>query len=175
MKIRNILLNNYNDKTINDVFKQYNIDNSEVTEGMSLNWEQVKEMSRHPNVTIASHTATHSCLKYLTTEQLKEDVIGSVQRLESQIQKKVEHFSYPFGQKQNGKREFAILTELGFKTATTTRFANIFLEHWQHRCSLPRIYQLGRLPLVKYLDVVCSGTLSALLYRFRKVFQPFHP
>jgi len=169
MKIRNLFLNNYNERTINDVFAQYNIDSSEVTAEMSLNWEQVKEMSRHPNVTIASHTSNHNCLKYLTTEQIKEDIIGSVKRLESQIQKKVEHFSYPFGQKQNGNREFAILKELGFKTATTTRFANIFPEHWEHRCSLPRIYQLDRIPLVKYLDVVCSGALSVLIYRFRKI------
>jgi peptidoglycan/xylan/chitin deacetylase (PgdA/CDA1 family) len=167
--IRSLFLNQYNEKNIREVFRKYHISLQEITAELALDWEQVKKMSRNPQVTIGSHTASHHCLKALGAEAVKEDVLCSLKRLESQIQKKVEHFSYPFGRKQNGPREFAIIEQLGFKTATTTRFGNIFPGHWPHRLSLPRIYPIGRLPVLKYLDLLLSGALSALGYRFKRI------
>lgn len=168
-KLRQLFINQYEEQSLAAIFRKYNLDAYKTTAEISLTWEQVKKLSRDPLVTLGSHTASHRCLKALSLEEARNDILSSVTRLESQIQKKVEHFSYPFGQKENGPREFALVRQLGFKTAVTTRFANIFPKHRHHLVSLPRIYPVSRRPLLNYLDLLTTGTLSALRYRFQKV------
>jgi peptidoglycan/xylan/chitin deacetylase (PgdA/CDA1 family) len=126
-------------------------------------------MSRDPLVTIGGHTMNHKPLGKLTEEKIRQEIEGSVARIEEQIGKKVEHFSYPFGRRECGPREFAMVKEMGFKTAVTTRFTNIFPEHRDHLECLPRIYKIGEIPLERYLDVLTSGALSAMVYRFQRI------
>lgn len=154
---------------IEKIFGPLNIDLSCKTQELALSWEQIREMSRSPLVTIGAHTAAHRPFTKLTEEKIGWEIQRSIERIESQIGKKVEHFSYPFGKNESGFREFAVVKEFGFKTAVTTRFTNVFPEHRDHMECLPRIYKIGEIPFLQYLDVLTSGGLSALVYRFKRI------
>jgi peptidoglycan/xylan/chitin deacetylase (PgdA/CDA1 family) len=156
-------------KKMERIFGPLEIDLFKRTQELSLSWDQIREMSRDPLVTIGGHTVNHKPLGKLTEEKIRQEIQGSAARIEEQIGKKVEHFSYPFGRKECGRREFALVKEMGFKTAVTTRFTNIFPEHRDHLECLPRIYKIGEIPLERYLDVLTSGALSAMVYRFKRM------
>ena len=96
----------------------------------SLTWEEIKTLSDDPLCTIGAHTVNHFPLSRLSEEQLKFEIQYSKERIESFINKTVNHFAYPFGkQREASIREFEMVKELGFKTGTTTRIGNIFQEH----------------------------------------------
>jgi len=156
-------------KKMERIFGPLKIDLFRKTRELSISWDQIREMSRDPLVTISGHTINHKPLGKLTEEKIRREIKGSAARIEQQIGKKVEHFSYPFGRKECGLREFAIVKEMGFKTAVTTRFTNIFPEHKARLECLPRIYKIGEIPLEKYLAVITSGALSAMVYRFKRI------
>jgi peptidoglycan/xylan/chitin deacetylase (PgdA/CDA1 family) len=151
------------------IFGPFQIDLLKKTQELSLSWDQIREMSRDPLVTIGGHTVNHKPLGKLTMEKIREEIQGAAARIQEQVGKKVEHFSYPFGRKECGPREFAIVKEMGFKTAVTTRFTNIFPEHRDRLECLPRIYKIGEIPLERYLGVITSGALSAMVYRFNRI------
>jgi peptidoglycan/xylan/chitin deacetylase (PgdA/CDA1 family) len=61
--------------------------------------------------------------------------------LESRIQRRVEHFAYPFGHARAcGAREAAIARSVGFRTASTTRLGTLFPGHADHLHALPRLH-----------------------------------
>lgn len=151
------------------IFGPMKIDLFGKTEELGLSWEQIREMSKCPLVTFGAHTSGHKPFTKLTEAEIKQEIRNSVELIENQIGQKVQHFSYPFGKNESGLREFAIVKEFGFKTAVTTRFTNVFPEHRGHMECLPRIYKIGEIPLLKYLDVLTSGGLSALVYRFKRI------
>lgn len=168
-KIKDYILNSNHEEYFNrldNLFQPYHINLYDKTEELALSWEQVVELSLDPIVTIAAHTVCHKPFSKLTKEKIKREIMGSVLRIETMIGKKVEHFSYPFGQCSD--ISFDICKEMGFKTATTTIFSNIFPEHKDYLERLPRIYEVEGMPLIKYLDIFASGTYSAIMHRFRK-------
>ncbi len=90
--------------------------------------------------------------------------------IEMALGRRPAHFSYPFGDPGSaGRREFAMAQELGFKTAVTTRPGMIFAEHREHLMALPRISINGEYQDSRYLQVLLSGTATALWNRFRRV------
>lgn len=125
---------------INQIFISNHVQIHGPTEKMMLNWQQIRELSLDPLVTIGAHTVYHLCLSNLSEPRVKYEILESKNRLESQINLRVRHFSYPFGDRgEAGAREFKIAKECGFQTATTTRSANIFIAHRSHCQALPRI------------------------------------
>ena len=70
---------------------------------------------------------------------------------------------------QPDRREFAMARELGFKTAVTTRPGVLFPEHRDYLMALPRISINGDYQDSRYVEVLLSGTATALWNRFRHV------
>ena len=68
-----------------------------------------------------------------------------------------------------GPREFRIATELGFKTAVTTRPGVIFRRHAEHLTALPRISLNGDFQRPRYAKVLISGAATGLWNGFRPV------
>lgn len=108
-------------------------------EQLALGWQQIREMSADPLVTIGAHGASHLALAALTDAALRDEVMTSRTMIERHIGKPVEHFCYPFGGKAEAdEREFALVAGLGFKTGTTTRYGRIFAGHGKRLTALPR-------------------------------------
>lgn len=109
-------------------------------EGSFVSWDQLRELDRHPLVTIGAHTVNHPALSLLSPEEMEAEVVNSVERLEVELGHKVELFSYPFGDRGRcGEREFRFVENSSLRAAFTTRPAHIFEQHKEHLGALPRV------------------------------------
>jgi peptidoglycan/xylan/chitin deacetylase (PgdA/CDA1 family) len=110
------------------------------TRQMSLSWQQVVELDGHPLATIGAHTVNHYALSKIPEEEVKSEILGSMDRIRSKTGTTVEHLAYPFGiSTAAGPREFRIAGECGLKTAYTTESSNILKRHAKNLHALPRI------------------------------------
>ncbi|MCP4138139.1 MAG: polysaccharide deacetylase family protein [bacterium] len=155
----------------NSLFGPYSIDLLQKTRDLALSWDQVKELSNDPLVTLGAHTMSHPNLRLLSPDDLTREISGSVELLESRTGTAIKHFAYPFGtSNEAGEREFTRVKDLGFTTATTTRQANIFPVHASHLEALPRIPVYGGPPAsnINLLKLWTSGMAPALMNKFKR-------
>lgn len=125
---------------LDQLFQHYKVNWSLYLEDLTLSWEQVNTLAQHSLVTIGGHTLNHYAFNQLSGSQIVYEVLEANKRLQNKISKPIEHFAYPFGSTNEvSKAEYDVVKALGFKTVTTTRRGNIFLEHINHLESLPRI------------------------------------
>jgi len=174
-QIHGLILNGPSDdlkKRIQQVFKKYDINFLKKTSELALTWEQIREMSADPLVEIGAHTINHHALSKLSDSAVQKEIEGSRDKIESEINQKVEHFSYPFGTRNEvGQREFRITKKCGFKTSTTTCMANLFEEHKDLLEQLPRIpvNQKRDNGKINYLNLWLNGTLPCIINKFKKI------
>ncbi|MCI0555342.1 MAG: polysaccharide deacetylase family protein [Anaerolineae bacterium] len=136
---------------------------------VALRWDQLKQLASDPLVTLSAHTVNHYVLSSLRDEEVQYEILESKRILESNLDKQIDHFAYPFGNRREAEaREFRIATECGFKTAMTTRTGGIFSAHGSHLMTLPR-YDLAQLTLPRDLNLVTSGASSLRVNRFKRV------
>jgi len=126
---------------LNKLFKNYNINWYEFDDKLCMNWEDIVSLSKDSLCTIAGHTKNHYAFNKLSKEEIIKEIKEANEKIESKIGKKIEHFAYPFGSgNEVGKKEIEIVKSFNFKTVTTTRRGNIYLEHKKYmNCCLPRI------------------------------------
>ena len=110
----------------------------------ALTEEQLRELSRHPLVTIGGHTTTHRNLAQAPAQAVEWEMAENRKFLQGMTGRPIEHFAYPFGHRRAcGEREAQICRNVGFRTATTTRPGALFAEHAQHLHALPRTHLAG--------------------------------
>jgi peptidoglycan/xylan/chitin deacetylase (PgdA/CDA1 family) len=127
-------------KNLNELFSNYKIDWRSKCNELSMNWDQIQELSKDPLVTIGGHTKNHFALNKLSQNDIIDEIEVANRLIENQIGKKIEHFAYPFGSSNEiGQKEFNIVKKLDFKTSTTTRQGNIYQGHRNYLECLPRI------------------------------------
>jgi len=174
-EIHNLILNgssNNLNQRIQQVLGSNNINLYDKTSELALTWKQIREMSNDPLVEIGAHTIHHDALNKLSESTAQKEMEGSRDKIEAETSHKVEHFSYPFGTRNEvGEREFKIAKKCGFKTSTTTNMGNIFPEHKN------RLEQLPRIPVnqkrdkgnINYLNLWLNGALPCVINKFRRV------
>ena len=105
-----------------------------------LTWDEVRELSNHPLVTIGAHTLSHCVLSQETESDALKEINESKREIEEHIGKPCEHFAYPYGDRQAvGRRDAMLAQKAGFLTAVSTRSGHIFLKHLEHQHILPRL------------------------------------
>jgi peptidoglycan/xylan/chitin deacetylase (PgdA/CDA1 family) len=125
---------------VNALFAQAKFDWQQLCAKHAMQWDEVCELARDPQVTIGAHTLSHPVLCALSAEQASAEMQDSRDRLAARIGTPVTHFCYPFGSRNEvGVREFELARKLGFTTAATTRWGNIFRAHRAHLHALPRV------------------------------------
>ena len=82
-----------------------------------LTREELLKMAEEPLVDIGAHTKTHASLRLLSERQQDEEIHGAKSELESLLNKKVDLFSYPFGDFNAYSLES--LKKVGFRKAAT--------------------------------------------------------
>ena len=142
MKIREIIIsfepNEFLNK-LNELFSNYRINWYKYSNELTMNWDEIQNLAKDEIVTIAGHTSNHFALNRLSKDQILKEVLDANQLIESKIDKKINHFSYPFGSRNEiGNREFEIIKSLNFKTVTTTREGNVYHAHSNYRECIPR-------------------------------------
>jgi peptidoglycan/xylan/chitin deacetylase (PgdA/CDA1 family) len=124
---------------IHSVFGPYSLDLHQKTDNLALTWNEIVDLSKDPLVTIGSHSMNHYTLKNLPEETALDEILRSKHIIQKHISKPVEHFAYPYGERNEaGEREFRLVKECGFKTAVTTRFNNVFSGYRHYLERLPR-------------------------------------
>lgn len=148
----------------------YQKDSSTYVLDQAISWEQLTVLAQDDLVTIGAHTQNHLALNELSEEEAKKEIIASKEELEQHLGITIEHFAYPFGtQDEITQREVRWLKEaIDFKTATTTRKGNIFLDHKQNLLCLPRVQVLGSWTDHSVLNLNIQGLIPALKNRFKR-------
>ena len=138
---------------------------------LCMSWEELAELAGDPLCTIGAHTVNHQMLKKVPDDgAVRAEMEMSRAVLEAALGRRPEHLAYPVGDPTSaGPREFRIASALGFKTAVTTRPGVLFRAHRDHLTALPRISVNGEFQRLRFLDVLLSGTATALLNGFRRV------
>ena len=141
--LRNLIMENqelYFKNRFENLFEKSSVNWKKMQSDNMLKWKDIKKLSKDNLCTIGAHTINHFKLSSLNLQKLKQEILGSKIRIESVIKKEVVHFSYPFGGRgEAGTREFNLVKDLGFKSATTTRWGNIYKRHKNYLYCLPRI------------------------------------
>jgi peptidoglycan/xylan/chitin deacetylase (PgdA/CDA1 family) len=155
---------------VRDLATRYQVDIAAFCRDLCMDWNELEELSRDPLVTIGAHTVNHVRLTKVPEKTARAEMRQSAAVIESALGRRPEHLSYPVGDPTSaGPREFAIASELGFKTAVTTRPGVLFPEHREHLTALPRISLNGEYQQLRYVEVLLSGAATAILNKFRRV------
>ena len=87
----------------------------------TLSWGDIEQLAQNPLFTFGSHGMTHVSLQHFTKEDTVKDLRESKEILEEHLQKTVDYYAYPYGQKKDfGHATPELLQEIGFKAAFTT-------------------------------------------------------
>jgi peptidoglycan/xylan/chitin deacetylase (PgdA/CDA1 family) len=125
---------------------------------LMMTWPEIRQLSADPLVTIGAHTRRHYALAKLTLAEARAEIEESVWRVERETGKPCRHFSYPYGDAGSaGAREFAIVKELGLRTAVTGRKGLIHPRHACELTALPRVSLNGDYQKPRYVKVLLSG------------------
>lgn len=157
-------------QVVRDLAARYNVDIAAICSENCMDWQELRQLSADPLCTIGAHTVNHVMLKRLDNDDaVRLEMQKGREILEAALGARPEHLSYPLGDPTSaGPREFRIAGELGFKTAVTTRPGVIFKSHSEDLTALPRISVNGEFPSYRCLDVLISGTATAMRDGFRQ-------
>jgi peptidoglycan/xylan/chitin deacetylase (PgdA/CDA1 family) len=113
-----------------------------------LDWDEVRQLDRHPLITIAAHTVNHPALRNVDAATASQEMRQSRARLEQMLGHRVPYFAYPFGgADEAGRREFELCAAEGFEFALTTRPGHWQRGHRDHTHALPRM-------MIEYFDTL---------------------
>ncbi|MCK1746104.1 polysaccharide deacetylase family protein [Bradyrhizobium sp. 139] len=149
---------------------RYGVDIAALCRGLCLSWDEVKQLSADPLVTIGAHTISHCNLARQSEEIAAQEMAVSRARIEHALERPVLHFAYPYGDREAaGGREFALAVAAGFKTAVTTRPGMLFAENAGHMTALPRVSLNGNYQDTRILPILTSGAATAMWNGFRRI------
>jgi peptidoglycan/xylan/chitin deacetylase (PgdA/CDA1 family) len=130
---------------------------------VAMTWDALQAMARDPLVTIGAHTLNHYNLLKLSEADARREIVESGKRIEAELGRKIEHFAYPYGNKDAaGPREFKLAKDAGYKTAVVTRLGPLVPGHADHLHALPRLMVSGKYQKPRYIKTLMSGVPSQL-------------
>ena len=128
-----------------------------------MNWDELRELAAHPLARIEAHTAGHFALSGLSDAAARAEVERGITRHEAELGARPRHFSYPYGDHGSaGERDFRLIADMGFRTATTTRKGLIMPRHRDRMCALPRLSLNGEFQDIRMVETLLSGLPFAL-------------
>ncbi len=155
---------------IRDLCARYDYDLASHCRSLIMSWKELRGLATDPLATIGAHTQGHFAVAKLSDEDALEEMAKGAARLERELGARPLHLSYPYGDERSaGPRDFQMASELGFKTAVTTRKGMIFPEHKDHLTALPRVSLNGDYQALKYIDLYLTGAPFALWNGFARL------
>jgi peptidoglycan/xylan/chitin deacetylase (PgdA/CDA1 family) len=137
---------------------------------LCLSWDEVRRLATDPLVTIGAHSISHCNLAKQSEGIAAQEMAVSRARIEQALGRTVQHFAYPYGDREAaGEREFALAASAGFKTAVTTRPGMIYPESAGYMTALQRVSLNGNYQDERILPVLTSGTATAMWNGFRRI------
>jgi len=107
---------------------------------VSLTWDEIRQLSKEPLITIGAHTMNHVSMKQQEESLVFNEMLQSKLEIENYIGKEVVHFAYPFGGEFDvSKRDVELAEKAGFKTAVLNQPGNIFSSTKNQLYAIPRM------------------------------------
>lgn len=158
-------------RTVRDLCACYSVDVVSFCRDLCMGWQDIAELATDPLCTIGAHTVNHMMLKKMPSDAtVRAEMEMGRAVLEAALGKRPEHLAFPVGDVTSaGLREFRIASELGFKTALTTRPGVLFKAHRDYLTALPRLSVNGEFQRQRYLKVLMSGAGTAVWNGFRRL------
>ena len=157
-------------REINALCARHGVDEAAICRDLCLSWPELQRFAGEPLITIGAHSRTHCNLANQSEESARLEIAGSRARIESMLQRPVQHMAYPYGDRAAaGPREFELAAAGGFKTAVTTRPGMVFPESAQRLTALPRVSLNGHYQDARVLPVLTSGAATAMWNGFRRI------
>jgi peptidoglycan/xylan/chitin deacetylase (PgdA/CDA1 family) len=98
-----------------------------------MNWSQIKKIDKKTLFTVGGHTKTHRILSFLSDNETKKEINGSIKIIEKKLNKKIIHYSYPEGLRHTfSNREILLLKQEGIEccpsaeSGVNTKNSNLF-------------------------------------------------
>lgn len=92
---------------LNKLFSAYKLDWLSPIQSLSMNWDQIKELTQEPLCTIGSHTMSHVALNKVTMEEMAYEITNGINIIKLHTNYEPRFFAYPYGSKnENGNREY---------------------------------------------------------------------
>lgn len=88
------------DQLVKDICSQCNqleIEHSNDSLNLKMNWDQVKELNDNDFFIIGGHSHTHKILSFLNHESLENEIKKSIDLLKNKADLRTDHYSYPEG------------------------------------------------------------------------------
>ncbi|MGX1196290.1 polysaccharide deacetylase family protein [Parvibaculum sp. MBR-TMA-1.3b-4.2] len=143
--------------------EKYDIPSASLTREAAMSWDELRTLAHHPMARIEAHTAGHFALSGLSDAAARAEVDRGLARHEAELGARPRHFSYPYGDHASaGGRDFRLIADMGFRTATTTRKGLIQPRHRDRMCALPRLSLNGEFQDVRMVETLLSGLPFAL-------------
>jgi peptidoglycan/xylan/chitin deacetylase (PgdA/CDA1 family) len=140
---------------------RYNVDGRALLAEAALSWAEIRELVSGGLMELGGHTVGHPVLTQLENEDARREIAGCRSRIQEMIGISVSHFAHPYGAAT--ARDYALVRQEGFKTATGTVPSNLFPPPEGRFQVLPRIRLDGRDERLSQLDLHLSG-LTGLYY-----------
>jgi peptidoglycan/xylan/chitin deacetylase (PgdA/CDA1 family) len=157
-------------RVVRELSTRHRVDMDAFCARLCMDWNELAKLAADPLVTIGAHTVNHPILAKLDDKSVRAELENSRNVIEAALGARPQHLAYPVGDRSAaGPREFKIASDLGFKTAVTTRPGVIFRRHTEHLTALPRISLNGNFQRTRYAKVLISGAATGLWNGFRPV------
>ena len=112
----------------------------ELNESLNLTWDEVKELSNDPLITIGGHTLHHVSLRNQPKEVIAEEIFEGTNELSNHLKIPVKHFAYPYGSKDDFSIELiSFLEKSKYETAVINHPGSILLNSKTSLFSIPRM------------------------------------
>lgn len=155
---------------VSELGRRAGVDELALAQALALSWDELRELSAHPLVTIGAHTLSHVALAQIAEADASYEMAESRRIIGEELGFRPRHFSFPYGSKDAADlREFDLARRLGFATAVTTRPGLIHREHAGELWSLPRVSLNGDYQDLQYLDLFLTGVPFALFNGLKRV------
>jgi len=125
-------------------------------ERLMLNWQEIRQMYK-AGISFGAHTKTHPILSLLSGKEIEEEITGSKEMIEQELNTKVISFAYPNGKPSDFDERcknilektgfaFGLTTCWGANTIHTDKYALLRSRPWDHH---PDLF-LGRLLVTRF-------------------------
>lgn len=136
---------------------------------MFLSWDELKQLSQDPLVTIGSHSVRHVPLNRISSSELEHELMASKLKIESHLNKTVQHFAFPFGTcHEVGPREQLAVKQSEYLTGVTSRLGHVHWSDQNHLSALPRLPLSASLENIENFKILLTGLPASLINLFLK-------
>jgi peptidoglycan/xylan/chitin deacetylase (PgdA/CDA1 family) len=144
-------------RLLDDTFRRYGISLAALNEIYFMNERELRLLSQHHLAKIGAHTVSHSALSLLSFAAVREEFVSNRHYLEELLNCRIVDLAYPYGEPDTcGAREFALATEVGFRSAVTSRYGAVLEHHRQLTCELPRVAAGGNVAIERFAAAVTT-------------------